>query len=170
MGGDLTGAGERWIPQEEYDLIRASVPILCVDLLVLSNDAIPRIGLIRRDTYDNGQGWCIVGGAVLRDEPLVDAVERHLKATLGESFALNPSTLQLQQVIEYFTKPNVGSFYDPRKHAVALTYSARCSGTPQAQGEAHEFAWFPRHRLHDIPFGFGQDRVVDLVLRKMHFP
>ena len=66
--GDYTAAGDRWIPQAEYDLILARVPIVCVDLIPLSADQPPRIGLVERETYEGGKGWCLVGGAVLRNE------------------------------------------------------------------------------------------------------
>jgi hypothetical protein len=106
-----------------------------------------------------------VGGAVLRDEPLTAAAARHLRATLGGEMSFQPSTLQLREVIEYFTKPELGAFYDPRKHAVAVTYSARVDGRPAPHGEALSFRWFHQDQLRDIQFGFGHNRVVDRVLQ-----
>jgi ADP-ribose pyrophosphatase YjhB (NUDIX family) len=162
---DVVGAGDRWIPDEEYALIQARVPILCVDLLLLSTSTPPRIGLVHRVTHDGGQGWCLVGGAVLRDEPLTAAAKRHLQATLGGEIVLQPSTLQLHEIIEYFTRPELGEFHDPRKHAVALTYSACVDGRPAPQGEALSFRWFHQDQLRGIQFGFGHGRVVDRVLQ-----
>ena len=149
---DPVGAGDRWIPEAEYELIRARVPILCVDFIPLSLDQPPMIGLIRRETYDDRQGWCLVGGAVLRDEPLLTAVERHLHATLGDEIQLDSGTLRLLDIIEYFTKPGHGQFHDPRKHSVAPTYFGRCSGLVQPCGEALEFRWFPARTAADEPF------------------
>ena len=160
--GDLIAAGDRWIPQAEYDLILARVPIVCVDLIPLSGDQPPKIGLIERETYEGGRGWCLVGGAVLRNEPLTEAVGRHLHATLGDDVAVDPETLHLVDVIEYFTKPGLGEFYDPRKHAVSLTYGGRCSGQIQVEedGEASRFAWFGQNELNDLEFGFNQGAIV----------
>jgi ADP-ribose pyrophosphatase YjhB (NUDIX family) len=164
---DKVGAGDRWIPKEEYAHIQESVPIVCVDLVLLSANTPPRIGLVHRDTYDGRQGWCLVGGAVLRDEPLTTAAKRHIQATLGDGMSLQPSTLQFHEVVEYFTKPELGEFYDPRKHAVAVTYSARVDGQPAPRGEALSFQWFYRDRLPEIEFGFGHGRVVDRILQHL---
>ena len=35
---DLVGAGDRWIPERDYEYIESRVPILGVDLILLSND------------------------------------------------------------------------------------------------------------------------------------
>jgi len=72
-------------------------------------------------------------------------------------------------VIEYFTQPDLGDFYDPRKHAVALTYAAscECAGEPQAQGEALEFGWFGLDRLSEVDFGFGQGGAAARVLKNL---
>jgi ADP-ribose pyrophosphatase YjhB (NUDIX family) len=169
MGPDIVGAGNRWIPEEEYELIRARIPILCVDVL-LSPDGDPgQVALIRRNTYDGLDGWCLIGGAVLRNEHLAEAVDRHVAATLGGRVRVDRSTLELGTVIEYFTERGAGEFYDPRKHAVALTYSASCEciGEPEALGEALEFGWFKIDQLAEVNFGFGQGDAVARVLKKL---
>lgn len=160
--GDYTAAGDRWIPQAKYDLILARVPIVCVDLIPLSADQPPRIGLVERETYEGGKGWCLVGGAVLRNESLTEAVRRHLCATLGDDVGIDPETLHLVNVIEYFTELGLGEFYDPRKHAVSLTYVGRCSGRVRVEenGEASRFAWFSQDELNDLEFGFNQGAIV----------
>jgi ADP-ribose pyrophosphatase YjhB (NUDIX family) len=164
---DQTGAGDRWIPQRDYDLILGHVPILCVDLISLSEGVPPKVGLIERDTYAGGKGWCLVGGAVLRDEPLTTAVVRHLKATLGDRIEVDPDSLKLFGIVQYFTDPGIGRFYDPRKHAVSLTYTGRCRGDAQVQqsGEAHDFAWFSPGELDQLSYGFGQGELVTSYLR-----
>lgn len=163
---DVAGAGDRWIPEDEYARIQRQVPILCVDVALRSPDG-GAVGLILRDTYEGGKGWCLVGGSVLKDEPLISAVGRHLTATLGDDAVLVDGSLRLREVIEYFTDPDVGEFHDPRKHAVALTYSAALQGEPVAQGEAREFRWFRREQLGDVSFGFGQGLVLDRVLARV---
>jgi ADP-ribose pyrophosphatase YjhB (NUDIX family) len=169
MEEDVVGAGDRLLPAEDYELVKASVPILCVDVL-LSPVGHPRqVALIRRATYQGGEGWCLVGGRVLRNEHLPAAVERHVVATLGPAVRIDRSTLELGAVIEYFTKPDLGEFYDPRKHAVALTYAAscECTGEPEALGEALEFGWFKIDQLSGVNFGFGQGEAVARVLEKL---
>lgn len=167
MGNDITGAGSRWIPEEKYECIRASVPIVCVDVLLSPHNIPEQIGLIHRTTYDGGFGWCLIGGAVLRNEHLLDAVDRHVKASLGACIRVIRSSICLGAVIEYFSEPELGDFYDPRKHAVALTYAAECKafGKPEVSGEALDFRWFSIDSLPDISFGFGQGEAVARVLK-----
>jgi ADP-ribose pyrophosphatase YjhB (NUDIX family) len=165
---DIVRAGDQWMPAEDYEFIQARVPILCVDVL-LSPDHDPRqVGLVRRATYSGNYGWCLVGGRVLRNEHLSAAVERHVAATLGTAVHVDGSTLELGAVIEYFTEPGIGDFYDPRKHAVSLTYAASCTctGEPEAMGEALEFRWFDIDRLSGVNFGFGHGDVAARVLKK----
>jgi len=96
-------------------------------------------------------------------------VERHVAATLGPAVQVDRSTLELGAVIEYFTEPDLGDFYDPRKHAVALTYAASCEcvSQPEALGEALEFGWFGLEELSEVEFGFGQGEAVVQVLKNL---
>ena len=163
---DLIGAQGQWLPQEDYDFIVAHVPILCVDLIPLSADDPPRVGLIERATPGGGTGWCLVGGRVMRDEPLTSAVRRHLHATLGSGIDVDLSTLHPLGVIEYFSEPGIGEFHDPRKHAVSVTYSGRCTGEAQAQhdSEAISFTWYTQEQLPTVRYGFGQQKIIERFL------
>jgi ADP-ribose pyrophosphatase YjhB (NUDIX family) len=156
----------QWIPKEEYDLIQARVPILCVDLLPV-NAARDAIGLIRRETPEGGEGWCLVGGAVVRNEPLIEAISRHVRSTLGDGVDFSLVSQQPLAIIEYFTESSLGEFHDPRKHAVALSYAAICQGEPNPAGEALEFRWFARKEIDGIEFGFGQGAVVEQLLSRL---
>jgi len=166
---DLTGAGDRWIPQDEYNFIKAHVPILSVDFIPLSHDQPPRVGLIRRETYGGDYGWCVVGGAVLRNEPLLDAVDRHIRVTLGNAVEIDMEAVHPIGVIEYFTEPDIGEFYDPRKHSVAPTYFGRCGGSIRPCGEAIEFRWFQLEELPALDFGFGQQNLITRLVRARAF-
>jgi len=158
------GAGSRFLSDEAYNLVMASVPIVCVDVLLSPKGDPQRVGLIHRATYDGGDGWCLAGGRVLKNEHLADAVDRHVRATLGEGISVDRSTLEFRTVIEYFSEPLEGEFYDPRKHAVALTYTAFCDGEAEALGEAFKFQWFNLSELPHVSFGFGQGEVVARLL------
>jgi ADP-ribose pyrophosphatase YjhB (NUDIX family) len=163
---DLVGASDRWIPDELYQQIQRSVPIVCVDLLPLSAD-LTSIGLILRDTYDGNQGLCLVGGAILFDEHIQEALARHLRATLGASVELDAESLRFESVYQYFVTPRTNELHDPRKHAVALVYSGVVHGQAAPAGEAHSFQYY---RLDALPradaFGFGQDQVVHDILKR----
>jgi ADP-ribose pyrophosphatase YjhB (NUDIX family) len=146
--------------------IAAHVPILCVDLIPLSAGDPARVGLIERATPGGGTGWCLVGGRVMRDEPLTSAIERHLHATLGNRIDVDPSTLRPFGVIEYFSEPGLGEFHDPRKHAVSVTYSGRCTGEARAQhdSEAISFRWYAPEQLPGVRYGFGQQKIIERFL------
>ncbi|MDQ1748430.1 MAG: hypothetical protein QOD07_2693 [Frankiaceae bacterium] len=167
MSANPAGSGSRWIPAEEYEQILARVPIVCVDVLLVSAEQPDNVGLIYRDTYDGGHGWCLVGGALLRDEPFIEGVRRHVQATLGSDVRLEESSIRFHAVFEYFTKPGPGRLYDPRKNAVALTYSATAAGVVEPQDEALDFSWFGVGDLDSVAFGFGQGRVVEEVVREL---
>jgi ADP-ribose pyrophosphatase YjhB (NUDIX family) len=149
-----------WIPEKQYEGILASVPIVCVDVVVFEVRS-GRLGLIFRDTYDNKQGWCLIGGAVLRDEPIESAIRRQIFETLGGDVRIVDSSIRFLGVVEYFTMKRPGEFYDPRKHAVAMNYSVEIEGNPVPDGaEALNFEWFDLGHLPFDHFGFDQGRVL----------
>jgi ADP-ribose pyrophosphatase YjhB (NUDIX family) len=155
-----TNAGDRWIPEDEYRVICSRVPILCVDLLPVIKGT-DTFGLIERDTYGGGRGLCLVGGAVLLDEPLHEAVERHVLATLGADACLERESVVLVDIYQYYVEARPGQLHDPRKNAVAVTYTGVLSGALEAAGEAHALHTFTLDKPPALQaFGFGQGRVV----------
>lgn len=141
-----------WIPDSLWAAVQDSVPIVCVDVIPVRRDssgAVARVGLIRRRVpFAAGVMWCHVGGRVNLGEELVAAARRHLADALGPAAArAMASDAQPDHVMQFFREPQpVGSGHgwDPRKHAVALTYVvevpdhvAACPG-----GEALSFTWF----------------------------
>lgn len=169
MEKDVIGARGAWLSSEQYSNVRAAVPIACVDVLLSPRGQPGTVGLIRRD--DSGvRGWCLVGGRMLRDEPLAAAVERHVTATLGDNVRIDPSTLVLRTVEQYFTQPRPGDLFDPMKHAVSMTHTAVCDGEPRPAGEALEFAWFKIADLGGVEFGCGHGDVIARVLAAGEIP
>jgi ADP-ribose pyrophosphatase YjhB (NUDIX family) len=165
-----TQAGDRWIPEPEYRFICDRVPILCVDVLPLVENG-RRFALIRRETYDGGTGLNLVGGGVLLDEPLDEALRRHLRATLGESVELELETLRMVGVYQYFRDEREGQLHDPRKNAVSVTYSAGVSGRLEACGEALDVCVFDTATPPPLTdFGFGQGSVVYDALAQLGRP
>lgn len=157
---DVAGAGDRWIPEPQYQEICSLVPIVCVDLLPLLPDG-ASFGLIERDTYDGGRGLNLVGGSVLLDETLVEACQRHVRTTLGPDACLMLDTVSFVGTYQYFKDRRRGELHDPRKNAVSLTYTGIVEGAVQAQGEALAFHVFDRTTPPPLDrFGFGQGVVV----------
>lgn len=161
------GLDPRWIPDDEYARIRTLVPIVCVDLLPLSPEE-NRVGLILRDTYGGGRGWCMVGGAVMINESLEEALDRHVRSSLGDDVQFEPTKARHHRAFQYFSQRRPGELFDPRKHAVALAFSGVVSGPVKPRGEALDFKWFPKGRLPaGWQFGFEQNRPVFEILREL---
>ncbi|MGW3468997.1 DUF4916 domain-containing protein [Saccharopolyspora sp. NPDC000995] len=155
----------KWVPEAEYDEITKKIPILCVDVLPLHPGPENLVGLILRDTFWGRRRWCLVGGGVQHGEPLPNAVERVFDWALGDRVSLDLDTLELKEVVEYFPDPDTGEFFDPRKHAVALTYTCVMSGDPRPRGKAIDFRWFSPDALPERDsLGFGQERLVPRLL------
>ncbi|MGE5456986.1 MAG: DUF4916 domain-containing protein [Methanococcaceae archaeon] len=157
----------------KYKEIQDLIPICCVDILPLrlSGDKkinIESVGLIFRDTPHQGKRWCLVGGRLGRNEKIIDAISRELYDALGKEiiFSLNEN-LQPNYVAEYFSIPRDKAAYDPRQHAIGLTFCIPVSGSVIPQREALDFNWF---KISDLPsadeFGFDQNLIVKACLDK----
>ena len=151
-----------WLPAELWDTIQDSVPIVCVDVApVLRDDAgeVTHVGFIQRTApFSEDLVWCHIGGRVNLGESLAGALRRHLLETLGEAAVvdLGPDP-QPAHVMQYFRNapdPDSAHGWDPRKHAVGLTYVATIPAhaaalvAAVAGGEGASFAWFP---VADLP-------------------
>jgi ADP-ribose pyrophosphatase YjhB (NUDIX family) len=110
----------------------------------------------------------MIGGGIFRNETILEALDRHVKTTLGVRAAISlPSDEAHPHVVgQYFPTMRLGYGHDPRKHAVALSYWAEFRGEASPMGEAHDFSWF---RLSQIPddasFGYGHEIVVRRLIR-----
>ena len=70
----------RWIPDELFQAIQRSVPIPCVDLIILrKNRGTIETLLIKRKIYPEQGKWCLVGGRILKDETTKQAIARQAK-------------------------------------------------------------------------------------------
>jgi ADP-ribose pyrophosphatase YjhB (NUDIX family) len=165
----MSEAESNWIPAADWARIQTQVPIACADVMPMRRtDAGLEVGLILRDT-PYGQGWCLVGGRILRNEPLRDAILRQLISTLGDEVQCNlDDHPQPEFVAEYFTDEREGELHDPRQHALGLAFAVTVAGLPIAQGEALEFRWFPADALPPADqFGFDQRAVVAAILERL---
>ena len=131
-----------WLPRPAYWLARRALPIPCVDVLPMRQG--PQVGLISRTGADGRTaGWALVGGRVLRRESLHDAIERHLRSTLGPAIRIGAvDAARPLLAAEYSPDGRPGGRIDPRKHAIALSYVVAIDGEPQPRGEATGFEWF----------------------------
>lgn len=167
---------ENWLSDCEWARVQAVIPIVCVDVLPirLNQEAtrVDEIGLILRDTPHEGSKWCTIGGRVLYGEALHDAFHREIKNSLGHSvtYQMTPGA-QPVYVAQY--SPNeerLDAFdaYDPRKHAIGLTYGCTLDGDVTPCGEAIDFSWFSLDEIPNIEFGFNQGSVIRQCLAALH--
>ena len=160
-------------PEDVFQAIQKQVPIACVDVLPLrkcpgkSNE----IGLIYRNTPQQGRRWCLVGGRIYLNESVRCALDRHIHETLGMKVRwIVKEPIHPLFVAEYFSIWDRGALYDPRQHAIALTFAVEIRGPIQIGGEACDFKWFDRKHLPTArSFGFGQSKVVEECLRYLDY-
>lgn len=169
-----TQMDERWLKPADWAWVQKKLPIVCVDVLPIrfssriSRD-IEAVGLIMRATERGTLGWCLIGGRLLFGEPLMSAIKRQVKETLGDHVHVSSRHESNPTCIAQYSPLDGRPFYlDPRQHAVGLTYAVEMRGTPDPRGEATGFEWFkPRNLPPSRQFGFDQDRVVRLCLNKL---
>lgn len=150
-----------FLPASLWADIQQHVPIVCVDVLPMRNDR-TEYGLILRETADEGQKLCLVGGRILRNETVAEAVSRQLLTTLGPDISFDPGDdPQPAYVAQYFPEPRPDHSWDSRKHAVALTFVIDIAGSITPREEALDFVWRP---VQEPPLraemGFAQHRAV----------
>ena len=172
MGFELNN----WLNEKDYKKVQQSVPIATIDILPISyiveKKRIPEsIGLIRRETADEGIKWCVIGGRLLYGESFWSGVLRQIRETLGGEVRIL-SEIKDQQplfVAQYFPDGNPPFLRDPRQHTVGLTYALELNGKVIPQGEALEFKWF---HMTDLPintdFGFNHDRLVRSLIQRLN--
>ena len=162
-----------WLSDADWKRVRETVPVCCVDILPtrrvssVGTEAF-KIGLILRDAMEIAPRWCLVGGRLLRNESLSDAIRRQVRQTLGELVHLDlPADPQPTYVAQYSNNRRDDGPFDPRQHALGLTFMLQIEGEPVAVGEALRFQWFDAHALPEASqFGFGQDHVIRACLAR----
>jgi ADP-ribose pyrophosphatase YjhB (NUDIX family) len=110
----------------------------------------------------------MVGGGVHAGETLSEAIERHVRTTLGDDVHHDAiETAQPGAVGEYLPVMREGYGFDPSKHAIAVSYIVELSGRVEPRDEALDFSWF---KATDIPppeeIGFGHHLVIARLLEQ----
>ena len=156
-----------WLNATDWAWVQKNLPIVCVDVLPIrlssrTFNEIEAVGLITRATDRGTPGWCLIGGRVLRGEPLAAAIKRQVKETLGDHMRVYlPRELNPACIAQYSPTGRTPFCFDRRQHSIGLTYTVEIRGTPDPCGEASAFKWFElRHLPPSRQFGFNQDRIV----------
>jgi hypothetical protein len=154
------------LPRLAYAFVTKLVPIACVDVLPYRvGPSGVEVGLVQRLDANGRLVWNLVGGGIYRRESIAEAAARHIRTTLGEDVTWDNSDLDEPDGLgEYFPVPVAGAGFDPRKHAIALTYAIPLSGEAVARGEALDFRWFTEDRVPFDEIGFGQEGFIHRLL------
>lgn len=150
-----------WLPEDEWVRLQAVIPIAVVDVVPIAPDDVPlRVGLIRRQTPHQGERWNLVGGRIRRGETVSEALRRQVAETLGGRASVDVADdIQPHYVAQYAPEIRPPFSYDPRKHAIGLTFALRIDGEIAPRGEAVGFEWFDAKALPpSTAWGFQQDR------------
>ena len=153
-----------FLEAEAYELIRRSVPIATVDLLcVFAGHEERSLLLIEREDGLGRPGMLnLVGGRIYLGETLEHAALRHLQETLGPAVVSEPRDWGRPEWVGVYLPGTSGPGpFDPRQHSISPSYVLRCSGKPEARGEATGLHWCAVGALPgEERFGFGQGPVV----------
>lgn len=148
-----------------FDIIQSSVPLPHVDLVILRRGRGGDIEtlLIKRKIPPEKGKWCIVGGRVLKDERLAQAIRRHSRRELGVSVSVIPPWKSTEP-LKVCDNPKA----DPRKHAITMLYPVQIKrGKLRPEGpELSEWKWFPIEKLPKV-MGFSHSDEVKAVLRAL---
>ncbi|MEI6065870.1 MAG: DUF4916 domain-containing protein [Methylococcaceae bacterium] len=160
-----------WLPDDEWRKVQKCLPITCVDVLPfrLDKGEIGEFGLILRNTPHQGERWCLIGGRLQYNEVLKEAVVREIIEALGDKtiYTLIGGGEPLK-VVQYMPEIGRGEYFDPRQHAIGLTYAVELSGIFVPQGEALDFKWFSISKIHELEeIGFGQKQLIIDCLREL---
>ena len=161
-----------WLSPEDLELVRAHVPIVYVDAVPVRVDAlgnVTEVGMLLRVASDGSISRMVVTGRVLFGEKVREALMRHCEKDLG-SMALPrvPADPTPFTVVGYFPHPGRSGFYDPRHHAVSLSYVVPVDGHCEPTQEALDLGWYtPEEAVSpDViaEMTNGHDRLIRLAL------
>jgi ADP-ribose pyrophosphatase YjhB (NUDIX family) len=123
-----------FIPDELYNQIFSHVPRLCVDLVV-RDDTMSKVLLIRRAIPPYENQWHLPGGMIRFKETLADAVSRIAQ----KEFALEAT---VDRLIGYCEIMDDDLGPDKPRHSVSIVVSVLTSGVPQVTRESREVRFF----------------------------
>jgi ADP-ribose pyrophosphatase YjhB (NUDIX family) len=145
----------KWIPEELFKTIQQTIPVACVDLIILRrNEGVVEILLVKRKIYPEIGKWCMIGGRIIKGESSNDAIQRQAKNEIGVSVDILPPWND--------TTPIMGlsdPLSDAQKHFVVLVYPVTISeGVVNESGpEFSESKWFPIDKVPELAFAHHKE-------------
>lgn len=133
------------IPAALYKKIQRSVPIVCVDLIVISGK---KFLLVKRRYEPEAGRWFFPGGRMLKNELAIESARRKLKEETG----LVGRDFKLIGLFEYLSTN--GRFKNSSTHTPCLVFIARVAKNARVRidSENTEFQWFSRIKNEFHPY------------------
>jgi ADP-ribose pyrophosphatase YjhB (NUDIX family) len=134
-----------WLSNDVWNTIRTSVPIVCVDVVLLFRNEVGLIERVAPFPRPNDKVWCHVGGRVNYGETLGEAAGRHIRDATTWGGTL-PHDLPVHTVMQWFPISRGAPFgVDPTKHAVSMVHVLALPDRVDIRpgGEALSIGWFP---------------------------
>jgi ADP-ribose pyrophosphatase YjhB (NUDIX family) len=161
------------LSEKDYRFITSSVPIVCIDVIpVRLNESHIELGAIIRKTGTESGKIALIGGRIVKNESISDAIRRHLKKDLNVSdFKYSPlnsedNPIIVQQYQHSTLESSSVICFDPTKHSIGLTYLIEISQEPKPANEASKFLWLKQGDI-DESFAFRQDIVFRKAFKKL---
>lgn len=137
------------IPLELYEQITRALPILCVDIVITNKNG--QYLLVKRSNPPKQYEWWVVGGRVLKGEPLADAARRKLREEVGVEAA------DVEAVGYFETTRDANPFGLPFEyHAVSVVFRADIASAQSVtlDDQSSEWKWGDAlpHDFHIVPF------------------
>ena len=152
----------KWIPDKLFREIRKSIPIACVDLIVLrvKNKKIETL-FIKRAIYPELGKWCLIGGRIIRGESLGDTIRRQVKTELGVSVKIIKPWNETFPIMALSDDTS-----DIQKQFVVLVYPVIISGgnLKKSGPEFSEAKWFSIKKLPKI-LGFAHKKELNSFIK-----
>ena len=126
---------ERRIPKPLFRNIHRVLPVLCVDIVVTHGR---KFLLVERKNAPAKGFWWPPGGRLLKNERIIDAVQRKLREETG----LTGGSPQLLGAAEHFSNP--GYFKGFGSHTVVFVFKIEASSfsTVKLDSQSSKSGWF----------------------------
>jgi ADP-ribose pyrophosphatase YjhB (NUDIX family) len=164
---DMVVPKDKWIPNELFQTIQQSIPIACVDLIILRrNNGIIETLLIKRKIYPEVGKWCLIGGRIIKGEHVNDTIRRQAKIELGISVDIISPWNETTPIMS-LSDP----LSDAQKHFVVLVYPVTISkGQIKESGpEFSEAKWFSLDKIPET-LGFAhQQELGSFITTKLDY-
>ena len=126
------------VPAEEYRRVLSTMPIVCVDCVVINGKG--QYLLVRRDNEPlKGEYW-VPGGRLHKGERLVDAVQRKMRQEIGVGVEI---IRNLGFFEEFFDKTAENA--DGGVHTISMVYLVKPrNGDIRLDEQSSDWGWFDK--------------------------